>query len=61
MTKRYAVGSDIGGSHICSCVVDLENGAFIGKPVNTDIEHTLSAWEITAAGKRNNIWTEIEE
>ena len=53
MTKRYAVGSDIGGSHICSCVVDLEHGAFIGKPVNTDIEHTLSAWEITAAWEKN--------
>lgn len=29
MKKKYAIGADIGGSHICSVLVDLEHGTVI--------------------------------
>ena len=30
--NRYALGVDIGGSHICSAVVDLATGQLCGEP-----------------------------
>ena len=32
--ERYAVGADIGGSHICSAVVDLTTGEICGEPLS---------------------------
>lgn len=28
--KRYAVGADVGGSHVCSAVIDLRTGEMAG-------------------------------
>ncbi len=50
--KKYAIGVDIGGSHICSAVVDLKTGNILGEPVNTPVDHTCSAEQIFSA------WTE---
>ena len=50
--KKFAVGVDIGGSHITSALVDLENGKIIGEPVTTDVDHTSPAEVIFSA------WTE---
>lgn len=50
--KKYAVGVDIGGSHITSAVVDLEKGEIVGHPVTTDVDHTSPAEVIFSA------WTE---
>ena len=50
--KQYAIGADIGGSHICSSVVDLQTGRLAGEPVTTEVDHTSLAETIFAA------WTE---
>ena len=51
--KKYAVGVDIGGSHITSAVVDLENGQIVGDPVTTDVDHTSPAEVIFSAWTDN--------
>lgn len=51
--KKYAVGVDIGGSHITSAVVDLENGQIVGEPVTTDVDHTSPAEVIFSAWTDN--------
>lgn len=38
-----AIGTDIGGSHVCSALVDLEAGQIVGQPVTTDIDHNSPA------------------
>ena len=43
---RYAVGADVGGSHICSAVVDLEQGTLCGAPVTTPVDSGAGASEI---------------
>ena len=50
--KKYAVGVDIGGSHIASALVNLETSEIIGHPVTTDVDHTSPAEVIFSA------WTE---
>ena len=49
----YAVGVDIGGTHICSAIVDLSKGVIVGEPHNTPIDHTCSAEEIFSAWTSN--------
>lgn len=43
MEGALAIGTDIGGSHVCSALVDLEAGQIIGQPVTTDIDHNSPA------------------
>lgn len=43
---RYAVGVDVGGSHLCSAVVDLETGTVCGEPLATQVDCMASAGEI---------------
>lgn len=50
---RYAVGADIGGSHICSAVVDLDEGTICGEPVSTPVDSRAGAVEILDAWTAN--------
>lgn len=52
MSEKYAIGADIGGSHICSAVVNLDTGSIVGEPVLTEIDHVSPAEKIFTA------WTE---
>lgn len=38
-----AIGTDVGGSHVCSALIDLEAGRIVGQPVTTDIDHNSPA------------------
>ena len=51
--SRYAVGVDVGGSHICSSVVDLDRGVIVGEPLTTPVDHTCTAEEIFSAWTTN--------
>lgn len=47
MKKKYAIGADIGGSHICSVLVDLEHGTVILKSFSEQkVNNKASADEI---------------
>lgn len=51
--ERYAVGADIGGSHICSAVVDLATGKICGEPVSGKVDCDAGAREILDAWADN--------
>lgn len=51
--NRYAIGADIGGSHICSAVVDLAQGTICSEPVDTPVNSEAGATEILNAWVRN--------
>ncbi len=51
--ERYAVGADIGGSHICSAVVDLAEGTICGETVTTPVDSRAGAVEILDAWAGN--------
>jgi len=51
--KKYAVGVDIGGTHISSAVVDLSTGELCAEPHSTDIDQDRSAEEIFSAWTKN--------
>lgn len=46
MTSKYAIGADIGGSHISSAVVDLQTGVLCTSVQVTPINNKASALEI---------------
>lgn len=50
---HYALGVDIGGSHVCSAIVDITNGTIIGSPIKTDIDHTRPAEDLFTAWAQN--------
>lgn len=51
--NRYALGVDVGGSHVCSAVVDLTTGHMLGEPHADAVDATAGAREILAAWARN--------
>ena len=51
--ERYAVGADIGGSHICSAVVDLTTGEICGEPLSGKVDCDAGAGEILDAWADN--------
>lgn len=51
--NRYALGVDIGGSHVCSAVVDLATGAICSEPVTTPVDSAAGAVEILDAWAAN--------
>ncbi len=51
--KKHAVGVDIGGSHICSAVVDLATGALCGEPLSSPVDSSAGAARIVAAWAGN--------
>lgn len=50
---RYAVGADIGGSHICSAVIDLREGRICTEVVDTPVNSRAGATEILDAWAEN--------
>lgn len=55
--ERYAVGVDIGGSHVCSAVVDLTTGSICAEPVTTAVNCHAGASEIVGAWAENILQT----
>ncbi len=53
LSGNYAVGVDIGGSHVCSVVVDVQTGALLSEPFTTNVDHTESAETIFSAWTDN--------
>ncbi len=53
VNSRYAVGVDVGGSHVSSAVVDLEKGVIVDEPLTTPVDHTCSAEEMFSAWTKN--------
>lgn len=51
--ERYAVGVDIGGSHICSAVIDLTTGEICGEPLSDKVDCDAGAGEILDAWAGN--------
>lgn len=43
----------MGGSHVCSAIVDLEKGEIVGEHIQTDIDHNSSADALFAAWAEN--------
>ena len=54
---RYAIGSDVGGSHIYSAVIDLETGCTVGNPIITPIDSKASAETIVSTLSSNILST----
>lgn len=52
-TTRYAIGADIGGSHISSAVVDLTDGHLCTEPLNTPVDSKDRADSIIEAWSLN--------
>lgn len=51
--SNLALGVDVGGSHVCSAVIDIETGTIVGGPVTTDVAHTEPADVLFAAWAEN--------
>lgn len=51
--SNLALGVDVGGSHVCSAVIDIDNGTIVGAPVTTDVAHTEAADVLFAAWAKN--------
>lgn len=51
--KNLALGVDVGGSHVCSAVIDIETGTIVGEPITTDVAHTEPADVLFAAWADN--------
>lgn len=51
--SNLALGVDVGGSHVCSAIIDIEAGKIVGQPVTTDVAHTESAEVLFAAWAEN--------
>jgi glucokinase len=50
---RYAIGADIGGSHISSAVVDIVEGKVQGTPITSRVDASVSAQKIIAVWADN--------
>lgn len=53
MKDNYAIGVDVGGSHVCSAVVDIEDGRILSEPVTTPVDSSAGAMEVVAAWAEN--------
>ena len=51
--KKYAIGVDVGGSHLCSAVVDLDRKEICSAPVLTPMNSSGPAEHILACFKKN--------
>ena len=51
--KNYAIGVDVGGSHLCSAVVDLEGKVLCSEPVLTPMDSSGPSDEILQCFKEN--------
>lgn len=55
--NRYAIGVDVGGSHVCSAVVDLTSGRICSEPVTTPVDCHAEATVILGAWAENILRT----
>ena len=55
--KNYAIGVDVGGSHLCSAVVDLDKKQLCSEPVLTPMDSSGPAEGILACFKENLLGT----
>ena len=55
--KNYAIGVDVGGSHLCSAVVDLDRKVLCSAPVLTPMDSSGPAEDILACFKKNLLGT----
>ena len=55
--KNYAIGVDVGGSHLCSAVVDLDKKQLCSAPVLTPMDSSGPAQEILSCFKKNLVGT----
>lgn len=51
--SNLALGVDVGGSHVCSAVIDIDAGVIVGQPITTDVAHTESAEVLFKAWAEN--------
>ena len=51
--SNLAIGVDVGGSHVCSALIDLAAGQIVGRRVQTDIPHTAPADQLFQAWADN--------
>lgn len=51
--KKYAIGVDVGGSHLCSAVVDLDRKVLCSEPVLTPMDSSGPAEDILKCFKDN--------
>ncbi|MGM9739548.1 MAG: ROK family protein [Candidatus Cryptobacteroides sp.] len=57
MEAKYAVGVDVGGSHVCSAVVEVGSGEICSEPRITPIDSHAAAHGIIAALSNNVLGT----
>ena len=55
--KKFAIGVDVGGSHLCSAVIDLDRKVLCSAPVLTPMDSSGPAEEILACFKKNLLET----
>lgn len=55
--RMYAVGADVGGSHISSAVIDIASGNAVTDPIVTDIDSRADACTVIDAWCENIIAT----
>lgn len=53
MKDKFAIGVDVGGSHVCSAVVDIEDGSICSEPVTTPVDSSAGAVEVVNAWAEN--------
>lgn len=51
--SNLAIGVDVGGSHVCSAVIDIDAGTIVGEPITTDVAHDEPADVLFAAWAEN--------
>lgn len=51
--NNLAIGVDVGGSHVSSAVIDIDNGTIVGNIITTDVAHTEPADVLFAAWAEN--------
>lgn len=57
MMKKYAIGVDVGGSHLCSAVIDLDRKEIVSDPFLTKMDHCSPKEEILECFKENLLGT----
>ena len=53
MKENYVIGVDVGGSHVCSAVVDIEDGSICSEPVTTPVDSSAGAEAVVTAWAEN--------
>ena len=53
MKDKFAIGVDVGGSHVCSAVVDIEDGSICSEPVTTPVDSSAGAEAVVTAWAEN--------